>query len=376
LSISIGEKHDSNRNFGLDLVRTIAILLVVKAHGAFLLNLTFLRDFPTIQFVDGVDLFFVLSGFLIGSILLKEINSETPFGARQLLHFWKRRWFRTLPAYYLILLANYVFVSNGFILDDIAQFNWKFFVFLQNFSAPFYGFFWESWSLAIEEWFYIITPLCLLFILRLLDAKKAFLLTVALMIVLPFCYRIYLMDSSVVGYDYYAAIYRKIVLGRLDSIAFGLLGAWIFLYYQIFWNKWRWVWLAAGVVLMVFLIWNPSPYNTFYRQVLYFSLSPIAALLLLPFAYNINIKPNFLTRSITHISKISYSMYLINLALIAEVIRDNFAPKDAIDGLLKYSLYWLLVIVGATLLYVFFERPILQLRDRKKQKPDAATALP
>ena len=63
--------NNTIRNFGLDLFRTLAILLVVLSHGKFLLNGTVLENFPYVKMLDGVDLFFVLSGFLIGGILLK-----------------------------------------------------------------------------------------------------------------------------------------------------------------------------------------------------------------------------------------------------------------------------------------------------------------
>jgi hypothetical protein len=57
-------------------------------------------------------------------------------------------------------------------------------------------------------------------------------------------------------------------------------------------------------------------------------------------------------------------MYLINLALVAEVIRDNFPPTSEMDGFIKYALYWLLVIAGSTVLYTWFERPMMNFRDQ------------
>jgi hypothetical protein len=63
--------NNTTRNFGLDLFRALAIVLVVLSHGKFLLNGTVLENFPFVKMLDGVDLFFVLSGFLIGGILLK-----------------------------------------------------------------------------------------------------------------------------------------------------------------------------------------------------------------------------------------------------------------------------------------------------------------
>jgi peptidoglycan/LPS O-acetylase OafA/YrhL len=58
-------------------------------------------------------------------------------------------------------------------------------------------------------------------------------------------------------------------------------------------------------------------------------------------------------------------MYLINLALVAEVIRDNFPPSGGADGIIKYLIYWAIVIVASTLLFTYFEKPMTDLRDKK-----------
>ncbi|HEX4886792.1 MAG TPA: acyltransferase [Luteibaculaceae bacterium] len=351
------------RIFGLDLYRAIAIIWVVMSHGGFLLNTTPISGFPFFKTIDGVDLFFVLSGFLIGGILLRSLQPWKAFGWKAVLQFWKRRWFRTLPNYYLILLVNVVFVSTGIIREDITQFNWKFFFFLQNFSSPFFGFFWESWSLAVEEWFYIITPLVLSVLLRFLPAKQSFLAVSLLLMVFPLCYRISILDPQVDGF-WYDSIFRKLVLTRLDSIAFGLAAAWIYFYYPEQWARYRGLAAAIGLVAMVFVVRYQPPIGSFYKQALYFSLTPLASVLLIPWAQGMTRASGWWARAITHISKISYSMYLINLALVAEVIRDHFMPTGAVDGMVLYAVYWLVVIGASTLLYRYFERPVMNLRDR------------
>jgi peptidoglycan/LPS O-acetylase OafA/YrhL len=357
------KNHYGVRIFGLDIFRATAIILVVLGHGGYLLNDTRLNGFPYIKMIDGVDLFFVLSGFLIGSILLKEINSEDKFGIRALTQFWKRRWFRTLPNYYLILLVNYFIVHYAIIHEDILQFNWKFLFFLQNFSSPFYGFFWESWSLTIEEWFYISVPILLIIFLKFLSPKKSFILVTMLMILFPFLYRIWILNHSIDDF-WYDVTFRKVVVTRLDSIAFGLLASWIFFYFNNYWERFKTVSLILGVGLIVFIVNYESQNNTFYKQVVYFTITPVSAMLLLPFAQSIKKANGIIAKAITHISKISYSMYLLNLAIVAEVIRDNYAPKNEIDSIVKYLLYWIIVLVGSTLLYKYFEKPIMNLRDR------------
>ena len=129
------------RVYGLDVLRAIAILFVVIVHGAGIINNTTLENFPWIRMIDGVELFFVLSGFLIGSILLKLVNDNPQLKPTDLLNFWKRRWFRTLPNYYLILLVNWIIVKYKIIDGNIEAFNWKFIFFLHNFAEPFQQFF-------------------------------------------------------------------------------------------------------------------------------------------------------------------------------------------------------------------------------------------
>jgi len=350
------------RIFGLDLLRALAIIQVVLGHGSFLLEKSLFAGFPFVKMYDGVDLFFVLSGFLIGGILLKTIN-QTEFKISNLFNFWIRRWFRTLPNYYLILLLNYLVVKYGIINEDINQFNLSFIFFTHNFNAPFYGFFWESWSLSVEEWFYIFTPIFIFAFIKLFSPKKAFFLVALLMILGPLLYRMYLFNVNGDSYHFNFML-RKTVLCRLDSIGYGLLAAYIYLYKSKIWNFYKWISLIIGIGLLLFLLNFRFAYSSFFQQVFFLSLSPISFMLLLPLMNDFKTLNGFVGRVIEHISKISYSMYLINLALVAEVIRDNFTPVNANDAVLKYLIYWAIVILGSTLLYRFFEKPITSLRDK------------
>ncbi len=350
---------DENRVYGLDIFRAIAIMVVVLSHGSFLLNETCLSDFPFITMIDGVDLFFVLSGFLIGNILLKLINQQEAFGIKQMALFWKRRWFRTLPLYYLILMANYFVVKHGIIKEDFTQFNPSFFFFTQNFAQPFYGFFWESWSLSVEEWFYIFTPILLIVFVKFVSPKKAFLLTTILLMLIPVIYRASILEPGMDKF-WLDVTFRKTVVTRLDAIAYGLFTAWLFTYCKSLWTKYKYHALFAGAGLMVFIL-NFTTENTVYKQVVIFSITPISAMLLLPFAEGIKKRTGIIAKAVTHISKISYSMYLINLALVAEVISLNYPPQGTTMRILTYLLFWFLVIGISTLLYKFYEKPLMNL---------------
>ncbi len=355
---------EQNRIFGLDVIRALAIVFVVLAHGKFLLRDSLLEGFPFIRIVDGVELFFVLSGFLIGTILLKTISVNPKPNGRDLLHFWKRRWFRTLPNYYLILGLNYLIVRYEVIREDISQFGIEFVFFLQNFAWSFQGFFWESWSLAVEEWFYILFPILLWGGLRFVRPKLWFVLVVIFMIIIPIMYRHFQFDPNMDGFTWDISL-RKVVLARLDSIGYGLLAAWVAFYYSNRWKTFRVIALTIGMTMLGYLIFNKWMSQSYFKQVFYLSLLPLSISFLFPFFSFWKQGRGKLAYVTVFISKISYSMYLINLALIAEVIRDNFAPSGGLDAILKYVLYWVLVMVCSTLLYLFFERPMMNLRDRK-----------
>ena len=90
------------RNFGLDLLRFIAIFTVLISHSITVLpeKFYFVHKF----IFDGVLLFFVLSGFLIGRIFIKQFSDS--FEIKKVFKFWTKRWFRTLPAYYFTVFFN------------------------------------------------------------------------------------------------------------------------------------------------------------------------------------------------------------------------------------------------------------------------------
>tara|TARA_Y100000766_G_C18659924_1_gene484647 strand:- start:97 stop:657 length:561 start_codon:yes stop_codon:yes gene_type:complete len=159
--------------------------------------------------------------------------------------------------------------------------------------------------------------------------------------------------------------FRKVVLCRLDSIGFGLFFAWIYFYYYKTWIKIKLPAFITGILLIVFILNYHSPPNSIYKQNIYFSLVPFAVMLFLPIAESCKKGKGIFSIGIQHISKISYSMYLINLALVAEVIRTNAPPIGGIDGILKYLLYWTIVILASTILFRYFEKPIMNLRDEK-----------
>lgn len=347
----------------MDIFRALAIFLVVLSHGKIVAKdlFTFL---PSLPLIDGVELFFVLSGFLIGSILIKGFNNEKGFSLTALTNFWKRRWFRTLPNYYLILFVNFLLIKYQIIAGNIEKFNFKFLLFLQNFSTGFTDFFWESWSLSVEEWFYILIPLILIFFNLIFSKKTTIIISIAILILVPLLYRINISEINVDGF-WWDISFRKVVLTRLDAIGYGVLAAYLKFYNNSLWIKYRNWMFSIGIGLLITILYLPNSPNDFYSKTFYFSLVSFGAMLLLAKADSIKTAKHITVKNVvTHISKISYSMYLVNLALVAQVIDYNFPAQTNFEKTYLYIIYWSSTIIISSVLYRFFEKPMMNLRDR------------
>jgi peptidoglycan/LPS O-acetylase OafA/YrhL len=143
----------SIRVHGLDTLRALAVTLVVLHH-----YVLFVSDAPTFGWVGdvgwvGVDLFFALSGYLIGNQIFAAMKSP---GGFSLKHFYARRLLRTLPNYWVVL-ALY-FLWPAFRGDAPLLPLWEYVTFIQNFALEPGSAFSHSWSLAIEEQFYMLLP--------------------------------------------------------------------------------------------------------------------------------------------------------------------------------------------------------------------------
>lgn len=362
-------KH-RNRIVGLDIMRSIAILSVVYAHGSLLIPERFQSIYWKINFlkVDGVSIFFVLSGFLIGGILLKTIR-KTDFTRKDLMNFWIRRWFRTIPNYILVLLTGLTFsyLSSG----SFGDFNLRYFLFLQNFSSPHPGFFPEAWSLTIEEWFYLLFPLtCYAFHKLLKDKTKSVLISAIVFLVLPLIIRIVKFELGI-GTHNLDEEFRKIVILRLDSLMFGIIGVYLQFSQPQIWHRFRYHLLVTGIFLLIML--NINPYNwKYYYFPFSFNIEAITTFCFLPYLSGLKTtKVKIFDILFIFISIISYSMYLLNLS----VVNSNLIPHVrhllvqtnlplAVSGYTYYLLYWFFVLVCSFLLYHYYENPMTRLREK------------
>lgn len=386
----------AKRVFGLDVMRAAAILIVVDAHATIALKDHYSGTFWHHFLPDGVELFFVLSGFLIGGILIRSYEKKERFDRRLLLNFWTRRWFRTLPNYYLVLTGLIGFallrawrsglqntLPNGATLA-------KYYLFLQNFATYVPDFFPETWSLAIEEWSYITLPLVLWLMHGLFSTRwsrqRIVLIAILFVIIGTNLYRFFTAFQIPVSEGELG--YRGIVLTRLDAISYGVLAAYAKHYFPVNWQNdtLRRRLLIAGLFLTMLAAFTSSiiilkfygdiglfPAYTFYKRTLYFPVIGLSMALLMPYMDGwraaTGIMARFgIARAITHISLISYSMYLLNLTPIMMTFVDRIPTTSLTVGWLKVGLFWGLVLILSTLLFKFFEKPVTELRERLSAK--------
>ena len=316
---------------------------------------------------DGVTIFFVLSGFLIGGILIRSFEREE-LTIKNLVNFWIKRWVRTLPAYLFILsilvLLSYLFTARFNIYET-----GRYYIFLQNFNSPHPDFFPEAWSLSVEEWFYLLIPSSIFFLsyfLKIPLKKSFFLSAITVLIFSTFMRYHYFSNNLITSHEEWSLLLRKQVITRLDSLMFGLVGAYIFCYKKPFWYKYKNLFFCIGLIMLMSNKFIP-PQSAFYNDVFSFSITSISVLFMLPFLNNINKGNGIFYKVLTYTSLISYSLYLLNLSIIQTWILMYFSlliTNDTLLALLKFFLYWFLTFFLSILMYKYIELPFMNIRSK------------
>jgi len=359
--------YKQNRIYGLDIFRAIAILTVVIGHGLVILKTVFPAT-SRVVLPNGVEMFFVLSGFLIGQLIFKKLGNGNFSSWNDLVRFWKFRWFRTLPNYYLILAIDVLLAFFHINNQNVQNFSWKFLFFIQNFAWSFRGFFPESWSLSVEEWFYLLFPAALILLLHFgkqFSLKWRSLAIVLLFIAVPLtlkflhAYEVPDMDKFTWGQEI-----RKVVIYRLDSIIIGVLFAWFKHFYGAKFSNWRYMLFFIGLVINVI---NRSFFvdlSPFYFQSAYLVVNGIAMAMLIPFFDGIKSGSGFFYRTFTYISIISYAMYVVHFSIVLSILLRWVDFDTMPNALLAYASYWLVTIVLSHVIYKYYEKPMTDLREK------------
>lgn len=350
---------------GLDALRGLAVLSVLLFHL-----------FPSNRFFGigwiGVDFFFVISGFLITSILLQSNKGQGYFK-----NFYTRRLLRILPLSFALLLVFFLgvtFFDQGNRLAFYRQNWWYYFLFVQNWlfyakGLPQEYYLNHFWSLAVEEQFYLFFPLLVYAV-----SKRRLVQIIFVLIPVVLCLRVAVWTASPGDFArYYCSTFT-----RADSLLFGcLLGCGV--RFQI--NRLSLVLLVltVGVLAAGILFYQSVSFKNPFLATIGYTLVALVFYAFLSI-YTGDDHSFFRLRKsplLNYIGKISYGLYLIHVpvylvvtALCAKAF-GNFATE-----LLAGSISLTLTLVLSSFSYYAFERHFLRLKDHFSAQPSAALGGP
>ena len=361
----------NNKLFGLDHLRSLAIILVFMYH--------FGRMFPHPEWTNtisefgwtGVDLFFVLSGYLIASQLFANIGKGKKIVLKE---FFIKRFFRIIPAY-LVVVALYFFFQSIHEREALAPL-WKYLTFTQNLGLDSHtqGTFSHAWSLCVEEQFYLMLPLTLVVLVYFNAIKRGFVILISLFVV-GFLLKLYLWYSMVLpfadqpgsGANWFKWIYYPTYC-RLDGLLVGISIAAIFQFkstarerIQQYGN--HFILLSLFVLTgAYFLSINMGSFNTtvygFPMVAIGYGLMVVGAVSPTSFLYK------FDSKITAKIAVLSYGIYLIHKFVI-HLTQEQFSKMNIdSDSNLMFLICILTTVLAAILLNRIIERPFLTLRDK------------
>jgi peptidoglycan/LPS O-acetylase OafA/YrhL len=337
------------RYSNIDQLRFIAALTVAMSHlmisaNGSNLNLEILSSIS-------VEVFFIISGFVLAPQILKVAKSKNIDNYKI---FLIRRWYRTIPLYILSLTLTSIILGQIFSFDFL-----KYLFFIQNFFKIIVelDYFSISWSLSVEEWFYLIFPFFLFIFFKFYNFDDRKLIMSASIL---FIFLILLIRFININEEEWGSNVRRVVLFRLDSIVFGFI---VYFYKdKIKDNLFNKIWLLTSIIVTSIIVFkileiNASKNIIFYKMIFHYIVA-LWGLLVVLFFYLIDkkIKKNYLIKLNLFLGRISYSIYLFHLLIIYIISLLN------ISVILTIFLFLFVQIFVSSLLYYFFEKPILELR--------------
>lgn len=338
----------------LDGMRGFAILAVMLFHaGVPFLNGGFI----------GVDIFFVLSGFLITSLIINEYDATSRLNLK---NFYVRRLLRLGPAL-LVLLLIFSFLSVVFLSKDKAQAN-----LVDSLISLFYMSNWarafsihppdylgHTWSLSIEEQFYILWPPTLLALLRTFDNRWIIAFVAFLIAMSSWMLRIYLIHFGVSFERLYNGLDTRAdtlmigcVLGIILSA--GLLSNRV----QLILSKWISMLSPVAILSLILISLNMTWKNNQLYFWVFFAVEILTATLILHLFINRNsvIHKIFSMRCIVWIGSISYGLYLWHYPIFVAMVRLKFSRLEVIT----YG--FIMTFVVSTLSFYILEKPVLKFK--------------
>lgn len=333
--------------FGLNVLRALAILLVLIEHSVFLVP-----DLKSIDLhLNGVSVFFVLSGFLIGTRAFISLTA----GSFSFKQFLVHRITKTFPSYFAVLFFIYFYFL--FTNQNLHDFGLNFFFFTQNLVGNELEFFPESWSLAVEEWFYFSFFLLLALYVKVIQLNRnSFLFLTSIVTLVKIGFSVFLLAQ----FDHLAP--EKSVVFQIDYLFVGLVFGFLSERVPSFWIQLKLPALLVSIIsLFLFEIFKPTDYWT------QFVVEIVIIACALPYLSLIQTnQKGFFQRVVTYIAHRSYSIYLVNLSIaqviFLPVIFKYLVPNTS--AIILILIYLIVVFSSSSILFHLVETKGVRLRKR------------
>jgi peptidoglycan/LPS O-acetylase OafA/YrhL len=237
-------------------------------------------------------------------------------------------------------------------------------------------FFPESWSLSVEEFAYLVLPVFLLLLSTIIKPKnrsRFFIIVVSVLILIFFCNKIYYQNLTTnTTIDQWNVSLKSVVLYRLDSIFIGVFCSWVYFNATSFWIKSKQLLLVFGTLFFAFLFVGIGYFGLFIEthatlwNVFYLPFVSVAVACFLPFLSEWKEEKSLIQKPVTFISIISYSIYLLHYSVILQLMKYYFSIEMTNTlGLYVFTfVYILITFLLSYLLFRFYEKPMMDLRDK------------
>ena len=360
----------------MDFLRGVAVLMVIGHHvvirspqaGVFRPIQRFFEVFG----YSGVDLFFVLSGFLIGGLLFKEIRT---YGRLDAQRFLIRRAFKIWPNYlaFLGFVVLYELYKNSWSIGLVAGRVWPNFVHVQNYLWSIRS---HLWSLSVEEHFYLLLPLLLVLLIRRGSGAGS-------MPAIPWVAAAVSVGCLVVRFSHWGAPDHRTVYCathfRIDSLFWGVFLSYLYHYHPGFAEavrRYRWVAITAGLCLvapMMFIRVEESFVWTIGFSLLYLGFGLILlGMLFVPMGRPSTRRWRVPTvgETVAFVGFYSYSVYLWHMDgarfRLERAVDHGFlvGVSPSLRWLVVEALYVVMAVVVGVIMAKLIELPALAVRDR------------
>lgn len=345
----------------LDVLRSLAIILVMIIHYSIFVshkdNFGFLSNTGWI----GVDLFFVLSGYLISNQIFKAIQSQH-FSLRR---FYIKRVFKTLPNYYFVLALYFMIPS--FAEKPIALPLWHYIIFIQNFNLPLSGFS-QSWSLCVEEQFYLLFPLLAIWLYPKNKTKLIYILIIALLCGLLLRGLLWQHLNMTNNLKQYTTIIYYPTYCRLDGFISGIFVALIQNHYHNIWHKitnYSNTLLIIGIALLSCFIIIVTNHNSFLSATIGFPGISISFAIILISSLNTNsLLSKYKIPFCNKLALWSYAIYLLQKPV--SVICGRYFTSIGLDNnsYLIILINFLIQILIGYIMFYLLESKFMRIRNK------------